>query len=516
MESWNEEIARLALCYPKNDRKDIGKLSAKGDIGFFIGYSANLCAYRFISDENAIDASLLVNEYNVVQFDGEASIVFENIGTGDQSTINVSRTEVTSVVSNFNLEPDSIGVDGTDGGNFNTQSKAPTIVQSTKINMTNTSGSREGKYVDILSMMSSDDIDDVVTAIESIGKKFLVTADNSNRNVIKQVVEPSHDVPIVSDVNINTKSTSYAGAASANSKDQPKVTSNFRPLVVDSVFDGVNISIPYKVVGKVSTCFEHTLYGYFIGKSMAFPVVEYYARNNWSKHGLKRLLFFKFDTHVGLEVKFHDVPIQVFKEDGISLIATFIEADLVDVVTIGIPSLTREGFTKETIRVEYELRPPRCDRCKRFGHVHKHCPKKVASPPTVVASKVVTPTVEKRNDGFQTVGKKKKKGKSKSTNGGQFVGPSVKQSLRYEPKATTSEPKKGDTTEVNASKSSSILKSTGTSSKKGNITTSNSYSILEDEEKEDEEHVENMYDESANLFTNLKTGKSSSFMTAAD
>nr|GEY84629.1 putative RNA-directed DNA polymerase [Tanacetum cinerariifolium] len=26
-----------ALCYPKNDREDIGKLGAKGDIGFFIG-----------------------------------------------------------------------------------------------------------------------------------------------------------------------------------------------------------------------------------------------------------------------------------------------------------------------------------------------------------------------------------------------------------------------------------------------------------------------------------------------
>ncbi|GKF06291.1 retrovirus-related pol polyprotein from transposon TNT 1-94, partial [Tanacetum coccineum] len=34
-----------ALYYPKNDREDIGKLGAKGDIGFFIGYSANSCAY---------------------------------------------------------------------------------------------------------------------------------------------------------------------------------------------------------------------------------------------------------------------------------------------------------------------------------------------------------------------------------------------------------------------------------------------------------------------------------------
>ncbi|GKC83115.1 retrovirus-related pol polyprotein from transposon TNT 1-94, partial [Tanacetum coccineum] len=35
-----------ALCYPKNDHEDIGKLGAKGDIGFFIRYSANSCAYR--------------------------------------------------------------------------------------------------------------------------------------------------------------------------------------------------------------------------------------------------------------------------------------------------------------------------------------------------------------------------------------------------------------------------------------------------------------------------------------
>ncbi|GKD92957.1 zinc knuckle CX2CX4HX4C containing protein [Tanacetum coccineum] len=174
---------------------------------------------------------------------------------------------------------------------------------------------------------------------------------------------------------------------------------------------------------KVSTRFEHTLYGYFIGKRMAFPVVEYYARNNWAKHVLKRIMmnskgffFFKFDSRAGLEavleggpwlirkspiilkkwsmdtrllkeelthiliwVKLHDVPIQVFEEDDISLIATFIgkpvmldsytssmcndswgrssfvrclievnsEVDLVDVVTIGIPSLSEDDFTKK-------------------------------------------------------------------------------------------------------------------------------------------------------------------------
>nr|GEX20114.1 retrovirus-related Pol polyprotein from transposon TNT 1-94 [Tanacetum cinerariifolium] len=35
-----------ALCYLKNDREDIGKLDAKGNVGFFIRYSANFVAYR--------------------------------------------------------------------------------------------------------------------------------------------------------------------------------------------------------------------------------------------------------------------------------------------------------------------------------------------------------------------------------------------------------------------------------------------------------------------------------------
>nr|GFB34503.1 integrase, catalytic region, zinc finger, CCHC-type, peptidase aspartic, catalytic [Tanacetum cinerariifolium] len=35
-----------ALCYLKNNREDIGKPGTKGDTGFFIGYSADSCAYR--------------------------------------------------------------------------------------------------------------------------------------------------------------------------------------------------------------------------------------------------------------------------------------------------------------------------------------------------------------------------------------------------------------------------------------------------------------------------------------
>nr|GEX39794.1 hypothetical protein [Tanacetum cinerariifolium] len=259
-------------------------------------------------------------------------------------------------------------------------------------------------------------------------------------------------------------------------------------------------------------------------------LVEYYARSNWAKHRLKRIMmntkgffFFKFDSRAGLEavledgpwlirksliirkklsmdtrllkeeltriliwVKLHNVPIQVFEEDDISLIATFISKPVI---------LDSYTSSIETIHVEYEWRPPKCDVRMIFGHLHDHFPKKEVSPPIVYTSNVVTRTVEKTNDGFQTVGKKKKR------------------------KAATSVPKKGVTKVGNSFNFSSKMRNTGISFNKDNITSPNSFSTLnideEEEEDEEQEVVENMYDETANIFPYIKTCGSSSFMAAA-
>nr|GEW86964.1 hypothetical protein [Tanacetum cinerariifolium] len=85
---------------------------------------------------------------------------------------------------------------------------------------------------------------------------------------------------------------------------------------------------------------------------------------------------------------------------------------------------------------------------------------------------------------------------------------------RYEPTTTTSAPKKGATNVSNPSKLSSMLKTVNTSLKNDNFTTSNSFSALNDEEEDDEE-VENVYNESANLVPNINTDGSSSFTGAA-
>nr|GEW64091.1 ribonuclease H-like domain-containing protein [Tanacetum cinerariifolium] len=75
-----------------------------------------------------------------------------------------------------------------------------------------------------------------------------------------------------------------SGAVGATSSKSKKVKADFHSLVYENVCDGVDLTIPRKVLETISTYFENTLYGYFI-----------------------------------------DIPLQVFSKDGISVIATQIE-----------------------------------------------------------------------------------------------------------------------------------------------------------------------------------------------
>nr|GEV18797.1 zinc knuckle CX2CX4HX4C [Tanacetum cinerariifolium] len=374
---------------------------------------------------------------------------------------------------------------------------------------------KAGKHDELLSGMTNDDRMETLDALGSICNSIHADRDNAyvipckvshandsiNLNVDESTIPSDH---IVQSMDINTKSTSYPGVTGVSAKDQPKVNSNFCTLVADPVSDGVNVSIPRKVVKKEQ-------------------LGETWAEKDYDE--VQGFFFFKFDSRVGLEavleggpwlirkspiilkkwsmdtrllkeeltriliwVKLHDVPIQVFEEDGISLIATFIgklvmldsytssmcnkswdrssfalclikvnsKADLIDVVTIGISSLSRDDFIKETI-----------------------C---VMTPSIVTTSNVVTPTVKKTNDGFQM--------------------------------ATTTVPRKGATFVGNTSQSSSMLKTTGISSKKDNFFMSNSFSALYNEEEDDDEDVENVQNESANLIQNTKAGGTLSFTAA--
>nr|GEY03720.1 zinc knuckle CX2CX4HX4C [Tanacetum cinerariifolium] len=69
---------------------------------------------------------------------------------------------------------------------------------------------------------------------------------------------------------------------------------------------GANIAIPISVVDEICDKFANTLYGYFVGERLAFPIVEAYVKNAWAKYGFERVIFrnrfffFNFSSYEGI------------------------------------------------------------------------------------------------------------------------------------------------------------------------------------------------------------------------
>nr|XP_043625572.1 uncharacterized protein LOC122596998 [Erigeron canadensis] len=196
------------------------------------------------------------------------------------------------------------------------------------------------------------------------------------------------------------------------------------------VQDGVDVVLPKESVRIIQDKFANTLYGYFLGDRIAYPVVEYFVKSMWAKFGLQKVMmnasgffFFKFSDTKGMKevldggpwlirnipiflrkwsptvqlkkeeikeisvwVKIHNVPIAAYSDDGLTwgrssyaraLIDISANDAFKDVLSIAIPELDGDGFTKETMKVEYESKPPMCPNCCVFGHQTDSCPKQV-------------------------------------------------------------------------------------------------------------------------------------------
>ncbi|GJU28023.1 zinc knuckle CX2CX4HX4C containing protein [Tanacetum coccineum] len=77
---------------------------------------------------------------------------------------------------------------------------------------------------------------------------------------------------------------------------------------------GAAVAIPFEAVEEVKSRFSNTLYGFFIGKRLAFPLVENYVKNTWAKYGLKRVqlhddfFLFQFENKDGMDKVLEDGP----------------------------------------------------------------------------------------------------------------------------------------------------------------------------------------------------------------
>ncbi|GKB65092.1 hypothetical protein Tco_0921278 [Tanacetum coccineum] len=81
--------------------------------------------------------------------------------------------------------------------------------------------------------------------------------------------------------------------------------------IEESYGSGVDVVVPVESIRAISTRFANTVYGFFLGKRVAYPVVANYVRNTWEDVG-----------NVPVWVKLHGVPVTAFSKDGLSAIAT--------------------------------------------------------------------------------------------------------------------------------------------------------------------------------------------------
>ncbi|XP_035840393.1 uncharacterized protein LOC118487561 [Helianthus annuus] len=173
---------------------------------------------------------------------------------------------------------------------------------------------------------------------------------------------------------------------------------NFRSLASPVAHEGCDVVLPKESVRVVKDKLANTLYGYFLGDRVAYPVVDYFVRNNWKKFGLQKSMMnasgffcFKFADETGMMnamkeapwiirsqplflnvwspslklekkevktvqvwVKIHEVPLAAYTEDGLSMIATAIGNPMVlDTYTTSmcLDSWGRSSFARALVEI---------------------------------------------------------------------------------------------------------------------------------------------------------------------
>nr|GEV25317.1 hypothetical protein [Tanacetum cinerariifolium] len=186
-----------------------------------------------------------------------------------------------------------------------------------------------------------------------------------------------------------TDVTSATNATRASLSKRSTGKANFHHLVSDNVFDVVQLSIMMNLVqtakyGLTRLMMNSKVFFFFKFNSIK-GLEDVLESGPWMIHN-SPIILKKWTmntrpckeevTLISVWAKIHEVLIQVFSKDDISLIASQIaDGALKDNIILGIHLPEGIGFTKETIRVGYKWKPPCCEQCKIFGHMYDQCPK---------------------------------------------------------------------------------------------------------------------------------------------
>ncbi|GJX74194.1 hypothetical protein Tco_0312789 [Tanacetum coccineum] len=121
------------------------------------------------------------------------------------------------------------------------------------------------------------------------GKSFLTAKGRGSGKGVKE----KHDFVMGVHATVNDGMDSGPGTTKVTSTLENLVTCepsrksvNFRTLLA-LLGNRADVSISLESVRAISECFANTIYGFFLGKRVAYPIVANYVKNSWSKYGLR-------------------------------------------------------------------------------------------------------------------------------------------------------------------------------------------------------------------------------------
>ncbi|GJV54128.1 polypyrimidine tract-binding protein homolog 2 isoform X1 [Tanacetum coccineum] len=232
------------------------------------------------------------------------------------------------------------------------------------------------------------EIKDAAEGGGSMNSGHLASGMTDNGNVNEEISEKTGLAHEWNDPKVQAMKQSFVNVVT-NDKPKPKV--NFISLVNKERVENSDFVLPIDAIIVAHNKFANSLVCYFVGKTIAFPIVKNYVTNTWGKYGFQK----------------------VIKDDdrfACALIEVSAGKELKQEVIMDVPNVEGTRHTKERIRIE--------------------------------VIKTTPPTKEVQSDGFSTVSNRKKKGKSKDQSNNQpnkkFVGLKLnkQKSFVYQPKAT--------------------------------------------------------------------------------
>ncbi|GJR20091.1 zinc knuckle CX2CX4HX4C containing protein [Tanacetum coccineum] len=153
----------------------------------------------------------------------------------------------------------------------------------------------------------------IASKVVSIDGKFLPRRYTTYQEPLKDVSLTKDPTPKEGDKVVDQPIEKPSFASVVHETPSKKIV-KIKEMRSEETVNGADVALPIEAVEAVNARFTNTLYGYFIGNRLAFPLVENYVNNTWAKYGLKRIqlheefFLFQFNTREGMESVLENGP----------------------------------------------------------------------------------------------------------------------------------------------------------------------------------------------------------------